>query len=121
MFCISSFQLQLSPDTIIQKLFVHRLLKHAKLSVFPLITFSAIIFLIYADSIIYHDSLHSATNKEATEKLEVHNHRTKEEIRSTLVLIPLHSIREKDEADSQKQKALVTPLNVTEEERQTWF
>ncbi|KAG5060361.1 hypothetical protein AAZX31_01G105400 [Glycine max] len=101
-------------------MFVHRLLKHAKLSVLPLITFSAIIFHIYADGIVYHDSLHSAANTEAPEKLEVHNHRTKG-IGSTLVHIPLHSIQEKDEANSRNQKALVAPFNATEEERIAWL
>ncbi|XP_020206557.1 lactosylceramide 4-alpha-galactosyltransferase [Cajanus cajan] len=102
-------------------MFVHQILKHAKLSVFPLITFSAIIFLIHADSIIYNDSLHSAAGTEAPKKLPSHNHITKEGIRSTLVHIPLRSIQEKDETDSRNQNALVAPFNATEEERIAWF
>ncbi|RDX83494.1 Lactosylceramide 4-alpha-galactosyltransferase, partial [Mucuna pruriens] len=103
-------------------MFIHRLLKHAKLSVSSLIIFSAIIFLIHADNVLYHDSLHFAANIEAPEKLELHNHRTKKGIRSTtLVHIPLRSIQEKDEADGRIQKALVAPLNVTKEERIAWF
>ncbi|TKY63474.1 Galactosyltransferase protein [Spatholobus suberectus] len=102
-------------------MFVHWVLKHAKLSVFSLITFSAIIFLIHADSIIYYNSLHPAANLGAPEKLQVHNHRTKEGIRSTPVHVPLRSIQEKDEADSRNQNALVAPFNVTEEERIAWF
>ncbi|KAK7390650.1 hypothetical protein VNO78_25996 [Psophocarpus tetragonolobus] len=99
-------------------MFVHRVLKHSKISVFSLIIFSAIAFVFYADSIMFHDCLHSP---EAPETLEVHNNITKEEIRSTLVHIPLRSMQEKDEADGPNQKALVAPLKVTEEERIAWF
>ncbi|KAK7349849.1 hypothetical protein VNO77_07611 [Canavalia gladiata] len=101
-------------------MYVHRLLKHAKLSVFSFITFSAIIFLIHADSIIYHDSLHSAASTEVPEKLHAHNHKSREGIRSTLAQLPLHSIQEKDEAET-TQKALVAPFNVTEKQRIAWF
>ncbi|KAL2337807.1 hypothetical protein Fmac_012253 [Flemingia macrophylla] len=102
-------------------MFVYRILKHAKPSVFPLITFSAIIFLIHADNIIYHDSLHSAANTEATEKLQAHNHRTKKGTRSTVVHIPLRLIEGKNEADIRNQNALVAPSSATEEERIAWF
>ncbi|CAJ1949050.1 unnamed protein product [Sphenostylis stenocarpa] len=104
-------------------MFVHRVLKQAKPSVFSLITFSAIVFLIYADtiSIIYHDSLYSAAKTEAPEKLELYNHRTIEAIRSTLVQIPFRSIQEKDEAERRNHYSLVAPFNATEEERIAWF
>ncbi|XP_027336391.1 lactosylceramide 4-alpha-galactosyltransferase-like [Abrus precatorius] len=101
-------------------MFAHRLHKHTKLSIFSLITFSAIIFLIHADSIIYHDSLHSKAITREPEKLQVHNPSSREGISLRLTHIPLHSIQEKDEAET-NQNALVAPLNVTEEERITWF
>lgn len=102
-------------------MFFQHLLKHAKLSVFSLMTSSVIFFLIHADSIIYHDSLHFAANTGALETLELHNHRTKEGIRSTIVHIPLRSIQEKGEADSRNHKALLAPVNVTGEERTAWL
>ena len=93
-----------------------RQLKLAKLFVFSLVTFSAIIFLIHADSIIYHDSLHSAANKEPPENLQAQSHRPGKGIRSTLAHMPLHSTQEeKDEVDGGNQKGLVAPFNVTEE------
>ena len=105
-------------------MFDHRVLKHAKLSIFSLISFSAIIFLIHADSVIYHDSLHPFANKGAPEVLEADSHIKMEGIRSTLALahITLHPMQEeKDEVDHDDQRGLVAPFNVTEAERIAWF
>ncbi|KAK7286898.1 hypothetical protein RJT34_22242 [Clitoria ternatea] len=101
-------------------MFVHRRFKHANLSAFSLITFSAIVFLIHADSIIYHSTPHSTASTGAPENLHAHNHITRENIMTTLTLIPLSSIQEKDEAET-NQKALVAPFNVTERRRRAWF
>ncbi|MED6176121.1 hypothetical protein PIB30_084941 [Stylosanthes scabra] len=97
-------------------------LKDAKLFLFSLFIFSAIIFLIHADSIIYHDFLHSATNEEPSENLQDQSHRLKEQIISSLPNLPLHSIQEeKDGIHTGNQNGLVAPLSVTEIERIAWF
>ncbi|XP_027908231.1 lactosylceramide 4-alpha-galactosyltransferase-like [Vigna unguiculata] len=104
------------------RMFVHQVLKNTKLSVFSLITSSAIVFLIYADGVTYHDCVHSASNTETPEKLELQNNRTTKTISPTLVHINFRSIQEKkDEAERKNHYTLVAPLNATEEERKVWF
>ncbi|XP_057435204.1 uncharacterized protein LOC130727921 isoform X1 [Lotus japonicus] len=102
-----------------KRMFHRRVLKRgAKLyiSIFSLITISAIIFLIHDDGVIYHDSL---------EVLQGQSHRNEEEIKSTLALathIALRSMQEqRDGVDKGSQRVLIAPLNVTEEERIAWF
>ncbi|RYR26846.1 hypothetical protein Ahy_B02g061159 isoform C [Arachis hypogaea] len=103
-------------------MFDPRHLKSAKLLLSSLFIFSAIIFVIHAYSINYHDFLHSATNKEPSENLQAQSHRFKEQIRSTLSNLPLHSIQEENvRIQAGNQNDLVAPLGVTELERIAWF
>ncbi|RYR72566.1 hypothetical protein Ahy_A02g006787 isoform D [Arachis hypogaea] len=103
-------------------MFDPRHLKSAKLLLSSLFIFSAIIFVIHAYSIIYHDFLHSATYKEPSENLQAQSHRFKEQIRPTLSNLPLHSIQEEnDRIQAGNQNDLVAPLGVTELERIAWF
>ncbi|KAJ7961259.1 Lactosylceramide 4-alpha-galactosyltransferase [Quillaja saponaria] len=98
----------------------YRLLKRAKLPTFTIIAFSAIIFLVYADSIIYNDCLPSAA-KETPEVLQAH--KTEAVIRPNVIRLQLQSMQEdKDKTGSSNdQKTLVAPFNVTVEERIIWF
>ncbi|KAK7395126.1 hypothetical protein VNO78_15669 [Psophocarpus tetragonolobus] len=96
-------------------MFDHRVFKRAKISVFPLITLSAIIFLILCDDLTYHDSVHPAASKGAL--IEVLQAQNGEGMRSTLTLTH-PSLRSMQEVN---QGVLVAPLNATEEERIAWF
>ncbi|ESW12359.1 hypothetical protein PHAVU_008G105700 [Phaseolus vulgaris] len=106
------------------KMFDHRLLKPSKIAIFCLITFSAIIFLILCDDLLYQDSLHPSASKGALEVLQARAHRNGEGIRSTLVLThtPLRSMQENEGVGSKgSQGVLVAPFNSTKEERIAWF
>ncbi|XP_027351318.1 uncharacterized protein At4g19900-like [Abrus precatorius] len=106
-------------------MFDYRVLKRAKIYIFSLITFSAIIFLIHCDGIIYHDSQHPFANKGALEVLQAQSHINGEGLRSThaLTRIPLRSMQEEKEGVDQgnDHRVLVAPFNVTEEKRIAWF
>ncbi|RDY08713.1 Lactosylceramide 4-alpha-galactosyltransferase, partial [Mucuna pruriens] len=107
-----------------KKMFDHRVLKRPNTSILSLITFSAIIFLILCDDLIYHNSLHQG----AQEVLQDHIQRNGEAIRSTLTSFtlthtPLLSLQEDnyEGVGGGNHRVLVAPLNATEEERIAWF
>jgi len=98
------------------KMFDDRLLKRSKIAIFCLIIFSAIIFIILCDDLIYQDSLH-------LQVLQARPHRNGEGIRSTRVLThtPLRSLQQNEGVRKENPGALVAPFNSTEEERIGWF
>ncbi|KAK7339860.1 hypothetical protein VNO77_20546 [Canavalia gladiata] len=104
-------------------MFDKRMLKRVKISIFSLVTFSALTLLVHY-GVIYHDSLHTVANKGTLEVLQAPTHKNGEGSRSTLTHthIPLHPIQEeKEEVGSGDHRELVAPFNVTEEERIAWF
>ncbi|XP_047148053.1 lactosylceramide 4-alpha-galactosyltransferase-like [Vigna umbellata] len=105
------------------RMFDDRLLKRSKIAIFCLITFSAIIFLILCDDLIYQDSLRPSATKGPEEVLQARPHRNGEGIRSTLVLThsPLRSMKQNEGVGKGNQGVLVAPFNSTEEERIVWF
>ncbi|KAJ7942550.1 Lactosylceramide 4-alpha-galactosyltransferase [Quillaja saponaria] len=123
-FVMVSFTMHASLITgrrICKRMLDYRLLNRAKLCVFSIIAFSAIIFLIYADSLVFNKSKTSAA-EETSEVFQAH--KSKARIRSAVIRVQLRSMKEeKDDKidDGSDQIILVAPFNVTEEERVAWF
>ncbi|KAJ4704470.1 putative Lactosylceramide 4-alpha-galactosyltransferase [Melia azedarach] len=104
-----------------QRMSSYRLLSRAKSVIFSIALFAAIIFIIYEDSVISNDSLHSAAFRaiRISEKLQ---NKVGGQIKSTITNIPLLSVKEEIvNADRGIGNSLKPPFNVTEEERVAWF
>ncbi|KAM4090546.1 hypothetical protein ACJW30_09G070500 [Castanea mollissima] len=122
----------MSPKKMSQKMFVYRLLNRtAKNPIFSTISFAAILFLIYTDSIVSNLSMSTTFDLERNEIIDPHetDHNSQEppalEFESTTLntTAPLIPTQEKvvEEEDSETQGPLIPPDNVSKQERLVWF
>lgn len=99
-----------------------RLLSLAKFHILCTLSLVAIIFIIYADGIIYTDSQNSVElkNKAVSQLLQTHS--VKSQFITSETRKALRSMQEKVlEVEREDTSPVVAPFNVTEEERITWF
>ncbi|CAL9002774.1 unnamed protein product [Prunus brigantina] len=101
-----------------------RLLSLAKFHIFCTLSLAAIIFIIYADSIIYNDSEKSIElNDKAPSPVLLQTHSSAGHlIKSDINRIALRSMQEETlEVGREISSPLLPPFNATEEERIAWF
>ncbi|XP_065637265.1 uncharacterized protein LOC112031691 [Quercus suber] len=112
-----------------QKMFDYRLLSRtAKNPIFSTISFAAIFFLIYADSIVSNLSITNSFDLKSNEIIDPHetqkNQETALEFETTFnSTVPSIPTQEKvvEEEDSETQDPLIPPDNVSKDERLMWF
>nr|XP_023901277.1 lactosylceramide 4-alpha-galactosyltransferase-like [Quercus suber] len=103
----------------------------AKNPIFSTISFAAILFLIYTDSIVSNLSITTTFDFETNEIIDAHetDHNNQEQptlefesttLNTTAPLIPTQE-RVVEEEDSETQGPLIPPDNVSKEERLVWF
>ncbi|PRQ42980.1 putative glycosyltransferase, DXD sugar-binding, alpha 1,4-glycosyltransferase [Rosa chinensis] len=103
-----------------------RLLSLAKFHIFCTVSLVAIIFIIYADGIIYTDSQNSVELKDKAVSQVLQTHSIERQfIKSDITRKALRSMQENVldvvEVDTEDTSPVVAPFNVTEEERISWF
>ena len=119
----------MSTKKMSQKKFDYKLLSRtAKNPIFSTISFAAIFFLIYADSIVSNLSITNPFDLKSNEIIDPHEtQKTQEtalEFETTFnSTVPSISTQEKvvEEEDSETQDPLIPPDNVSKDERLMWF